>query len=110
MEILNKYPHLKNIFDFMAETRCDEIFSDMLTSDNEYITLCNERAEASMVLKNTLVDTPADDLFEKYSDKRYRQEIYEIDYIYRQAFCDAVTVLEQHGLLKLNGLICEENT
>jgi len=109
MNIFNNRPDLKNIFDVLHETRRDEILADMLITDDVYTTLCDGRTEASMLLKNAIAGTPADDLFEKYSDTIYRQEIYELDSVYKQAFFDAVIVLEQRGLLKLDGLVCEGN-
>ena len=98
METLDKYPEIAKLLEDLCSTRRDEIIAQMIETDSVYKKLCRERAEASSALKNAL-DVDEDELFEKYSDTIYAQEIYEIDAIYRQAFCDAVNILKLKELL-----------
>jgi len=100
MGISDKYPKISAWFDEIKLTRRNEILTSMLGNDEEYKRLCNERADASMALRQSL-ETPALELlFEKYSDTIYAQEVYELDALYKQGFNDAVGILDENGLLK----------
>lgn len=99
MEIFERYPDLAKQLEILCQTRRNEILSIMLQTDSVYKKLCQDRADISMTLKNTLIDSKADTLFEKYSDVVYAQEIYELDSIYRQAIYDILKVLDNNDLL-----------
>ena len=100
MDILIKYPEIKAELEKSLQTKRDEILSAMLKSDCDYKKLVDERTAASMALKNSLVGlAEADILFEKYSDTIYKQEIYELNAVYRHGFTDAVTALQNYQLL-----------
>ena len=90
MEILGENQEFTKHFDILCQTRRDEILSHMLENDKEYEKLCKERADISMELKALLSDAKTHDLFEKYSDAVYAQEIYELDAIYRQGLQDTI--------------------
>jgi len=98
IEILEKYPILKNQFESLYENRRNEILNQMMESDSEYIKLSSERANASKALRAVLDDKTAE-LFEKYSDSLHVHEIHEIDAVYKQAVCDALTILQRNGLI-----------
>jgi len=99
MEILEKYPELKTRLESLYEDRSHEILSQLLKNDDAYIKLCDERANASMALKNSIVGTESDALLEKYSDAIYELEIYEQNILYRQAIRDVLNILDEIGLL-----------
>lgn len=99
MDIFEKHPELKIQFEKLFQTRRNEILTLMLETDNEYKKLIHKRAEASMMMKNVIIGTETNIVFEKYSDTIYAQEIYELDAIYKQAFLDAIIVLQNQGLL-----------
>jgi len=99
MDILNKYPELKNKLEFLLQTKRNEILSQLLESNNEYKTLCNERTQASMAVKNMLAGSESDILFEVYSDAIYAQEVYELNSVYRQGFIDAIIALQEEKQL-----------
>lgn len=97
MEILNNHAELSKQFEELCQTRRDEILADMVNTDNDYDTLRRKRADASMILRDTLGEDF--ELLELYSESIYAQECYELDTIYRQGFLDALDVLHSQGLL-----------
>ena len=99
MESFNKYPKLANQFEKMCQTRRNEILTVMLETDDKYKKLCSERRERSVSLKEAVVNTEADVLFNQYSDAIYAQDVYELDSIYRHAVNDTLTVLEENGFI-----------
>ena len=99
LKVLEKHPEAGERLNRLCESRCDEILTDMLENDSEYNRLFSERAEASMALKNSVLGTEADGLFEKYSDAVIEQEVYEQNTLYRQAVSDVLEVLCSCGLL-----------
>ena len=100
MDILLKYPEIKAELDKSLRTKRDEILSEMLKSDCDYKRLVDERTAASIALKNSLAGlAEANILFEKYSDTIYKQEIYELNAVYRHGITDAVTALINHQFL-----------
>jgi len=99
MDIFDKYPEVKKRFEVQCQTRRNEILTHMLETDNGYKELCRERSNASMTLKNSLIGQEANVLFEKYSDAVYAQEVYELGAIYKQAFMDALIILQDQCLL-----------
>jgi len=99
MDILLKYPAVKEEFEKLSRTRCSEILDSMLKTDNRYKELIQRRSSASMALKNILDGFEPNKLFEEYSDSIYAQEIYELDFIYEQAFTDAVIVFQEQKIL-----------
>ena len=102
MNIFDKYPKVKSKFDKLAQTRQDEILSNMLASDDDYIKFVNKRADASMTLKNAISGLKeASILFEQYSDAIYAQETYELAEIYRLSFIDAIIVFQENDLIYL---------
>ena len=101
MEIFAKYPNLKlkERLEELYENRRNEILTELLEFD-EYVKLRDERAEASMALREILDESGAE-LFEKYSDAVYAHEIHELDSVYRQAIADALKLLQESGLIWL---------
>ena len=99
MDVFEKYPELKKQFEILSQTRRDEILDCMLKTDVEYKAIVQSRTQASMSLKNKLADAESSELFEKYSDAVYAQEVYELDVIYKQAFIDAIAVCQEQGIL-----------
>ena len=99
MEIFDKYPELAKKFEMLCLTRRNEILESMLETDSEFKKLCGERADSSMALKNAFGDVKLNVLYEKYSDSVYAQEVYELDAMYKQAFCDALFAIREQGLL-----------
>lgn len=95
MDVFNRHPELKKLFEENFKTKPYEILTDMLQTDKVYAELCRNRADKSMDLKKLLTDTAADTMFEAYSDAVYAQEVYELDCIYRQAFSDALKILKE---------------
>jgi hypothetical protein len=98
MKYLEKHPNLREQFDSLGENRRNEILSQLLESDSEYVKLRDERANASSVLRESLSETQAE-LFEKYSDSLYAQDVYELDAVYRQAIYDTLRILSENGLI-----------
>ena len=98
MEALQKYPNIKKRIESLYESRCNEILSRMIEVDNEYARLRNERADASMALREIL-DEVGIGLVEKYSDSVYAQEVNELDEIYKQATIDVLNILHESKLL-----------
>ncbi|MDR0920337.1 MAG: hypothetical protein LBM93_14020 [Oscillospiraceae bacterium] len=99
MEILKKYPQLSKQFDTMYQTRRNEILAKMLENDDEYKKLCQERTNNSMKLKEAIVGSEIDVLFEKYSNSAYAQDIYELDFLYKQAVKDTIDILEENDII-----------
>jgi hypothetical protein len=99
MDIFVRYPELKEKFGTLCQSRRNEILAHMMETDSKYDELSQKRADASMVLKEVIDDTEADVLFEAYSDAVYAQEVYELDAVYKQAFCDALNALKEQGIL-----------
>lgn len=97
MEIFNRYPSLAKQLEVLCQTRRNDILSIMLQTDSAYKKLCQDRSDVSMKLKNALISSEADTLFEKYSDILYAQEVYELDAMYRQAFCDILNVFKENN-------------
>lgn len=99
MDIFAKHPELKKQFDALLQTRRNEILNYMLETDKHYQNIVQARTQASMSLKNKLIGSETNTLFEEYSDAIYAQEIYELDAIYTQAFIDAIITIQEQGLL-----------
>jgi hypothetical protein len=99
MDILDRYPELKEKFETLCQTRRDEILACLVDSDSEYDNLSQKRVDASMALKTAISELEADKLFEVYTDTVYDQEIYEIDAVYKQAWIDALEAMKEKGLL-----------
>jgi hypothetical protein len=99
MDIIDRYPKLKEKLESLCQTRRDEILACLVDTNSEYEKLNRERADASMALKNAIEGTAADELFEEYSDAVYAQEVYELDVVYRQATIDVLKVLENREVL-----------
>ena len=78
MKIFEKYPDMKKRLEALQENRRNEILERLLENNEEYIKLCDERATASMALRNALDDEKVK-LFEEYSDNIYAQEIFKLD-------------------------------
>lgn len=93
MDILSKHPELMKHIEMSSKTRPNEILTDLLQTNESYSGLCRNRADKSMDLKISLAGTAVDDLFEAYSDAVYAQEVFELECIYRQAFLDALYVI-----------------
>lgn len=98
MDFLEKYPDIKKRLDTLYKNRRNEILSQMLKIDDKYIKLNSKRTNASMALRETLDDTGVE-LFEKYSDSIYAQEVYELDFLYKQAISDTLNLLTESGLI-----------
>ena len=98
MKIFEKYPDLKKRLEALQENRRNEILERLLENNEEYIKLRDERAAASMALRDAL-DNKQVKLFEEYSDSIYAQEIFELDELYGQAMSDTLEILEESGLL-----------
>ena len=96
--ILNRYPSIKEYFEKFCATRRNEIINKMIEEDIDYQVLTQRRADTSQNIFNVLNDCGRPEHFEAYSNAIYAEEVYELDYIYREAFLDAVEVIEQHGL------------
>ena len=94
MESIEKHSELIEQLSELFKTRRNEILTEMLITDGEYKRLCEERADASMALKNAVVGTEAARLFEEYSDTIFAQEVYELDSIYKQAVYDILEIIE----------------
>ena len=99
MDILDKYPELKDKLEKLLHTKRNDILNNMLETDNEYKTLCDERVRTSTELKNMLVGFETDILFEEYSDAIYAQEVYELEAVYKQGFIDAIDNLHKQNLI-----------
>ena len=100
MKIFAQYPelNLKERLEELCENRRNEILTEMLESDGEYVKLRDERADTSMALREIL-DEKDVGLFEKYSDAVYAHEIHELDAVYRQATADTLKLLQESGLI-----------
>jgi len=98
VEILSKYPSINASFKALCATRRDEIIDKLLQSDTDYHELTRQRAETSQVVLNILSKYGMEGHFEAYSDAVFAEEVYELDVIYKEAFLDAVEVMEQEIL------------
>jgi len=99
MEINDKYSKLEEQLEMLCQIRRYEILENMLKTDDVYKKLCKERTEASVKLKNKLIDPEISELFENYSDAIFAQECYEIDSIYKKAISDALDIMKNQGLI-----------
>ena len=100
MDILNRYPELKNKLEQLLQTRRDKILDYLLETDEKYRELTKKRIQSSMALKNIVAGLKEPDkVFEEYSDAVFAQEIYELEAVYKQGFIDAVVDLYDNGLL-----------
>jgi hypothetical protein len=99
MEFLEKYPALKERLESLYESRSNEILTEMLKTDDKYNQLFENRANTSMALKKSFTEAESNKLLEEYSDTIYEQEIYEQNFLYRQAIYDALSVLHNSGIM-----------
>ena len=90
-DCFDEFPGLRELFEKNQHDRRDEILEHLSNNDKEYIKLVKKRADQSMVVRNFMgTQTPA---LEKYMDIVYEQELYELDAMYSQAFCDVIKVM-----------------
>lgn len=99
-EILSKYPSIFEGYELLCTTRCEDIINKMLEGDADYQVLTQRRADTSQIVLDFLNNYNAADKFESYSDAVHAEEIFELGAVYREAFLDAVEILERNGLLK----------
>lgn len=93
-DVLSKYPTINASFESHCEKRRVEIIDELLNFDENYQALTKQREDTSQSVLNFLRDNGMADLFEAYSDALYAEEVYELDIMYREAFLDAVEMLE----------------
>ncbi|MCL2202595.1 MAG: hypothetical protein FWB88_01455 [Defluviitaleaceae bacterium] len=93
--ILGKYPDVNAAFEKICNTRREEIINTLLASDADYQALTKHRAETSQVVLEFLRNHDMTHCFEAYSDAVFEEELYELDAIYKEAFLDAVELMEQ---------------
>jgi len=98
-ELLSKLPFLKEDFEKRCDERREEIIEYLLTSDETYQNLTQQRADTSQILLDTLNERGMADLFEDYSDAVYPEEIYEGNMIYRAAFLDALEIIMRQNAI-----------
>jgi len=98
-EILVRYPSIKVGFEELCATRCYEILDELLRTDTDYQALTQQRANTSQIILDILNNHDAVKQFEAYSSAVYAEEVYELDVIYREAFLDAVEMIERQKLL-----------
>ena len=91
-------PNIKQEYYHLCKTRRNEILSEMLHTDKSYIELCQNRTNASIALKKALSNSDSNVLFNDYSDAIYKQEIYELEAVYKQAFIDALNIVSNQKL------------
>ncbi len=99
MENLERHPHVGQLLKSYCENRSEQILNCMSETDDEYKRLVKNRTDASMALKGATAGTGADALLERYTAAVYEQEIYEQNFMYRQAVNDTLDVLHDSGLL-----------
>ena len=97
--ILSKYPVIENGFKSLCATRYAEIIDELLKSDTDYQMLTQQRAETSQAVLKILSGHGMADHFEAYSDAVYAEEVYELSVIYKEAFLDALELMERLELL-----------
>ena len=99
VKILNKYPAVSKDFEIMRATRCSEITVELLKSDTDFQKLTQQRTSTSQTVLDALIEHGKEGLFESYSDAVYAEEVYESNEIYKEAFIDAMEMMERLGLL-----------
>ena len=100
-KLLNRLPEIRADFEVMCSTRRDEITNELLKSDDDFQILMQQRADTSQVVLKILTEHGKADYYESYSNAVYAEEVYEFDMIYREAFLDAVEMIERLGFLQL---------
>jgi len=95
---LEKYPEIKELLESMKHTRCNEILCFLKSNDNIYASLLKKRTAQSIRFSENLTNLTRE--FEKYMDLVYEQEILELNAIYKFAFLDAISILEELNMLQ----------
>lgn len=98
-DIFCRNPSIKARFEELYAMRCGEIINELLQTDDEYMALTKNRVATSQAVLKILGEHGMADYFEAYSDAVYAEEVYELDVIYKEAFLDAVEVMEKLELL-----------
>jgi len=90
-----KYPAIKIVFEKLCDIRRDEIVDELLVTDEQYKLLTQRRVNTSREVLNTLNMCGKSEQLESYVDAIGEEEVYRIIAIYKEAFLDAVEMLEQ---------------
>jgi len=98
-DILEKCPAIKTRFEALCIARQDEIVDELLSTNEEYQLLTQQRARASQVVLNTLLTLSQSEQFEDYIEAVAKEELYRINVIYKEALLDAVEMLKELKIL-----------
>ena len=96
--IFDRYPTVKFDMEEQAASRREEIINELLEADEHYQELTKKIATTSQSVLSVMLTNDDVENFEAFSNAVTEAGVYELDILYKEAFIDALEVIEMLGL------------